>query len=400
MTEALQEWKLWNEDIRSGQDLPPGMSKAEEVFVNCGSLQCGDADELSAFEQATVDNMEARGHHGTQLINTDKQHIKLAEKKGLKSAMHPFAKKAVGVLDTTGGYAVADRACRYALHKAKSLGVKFVLGPQAGSLIELTYDRVKVKGLKTADGKHHRASMVILACGGWTPSLVPSMDGLCETTGGSVIIIKIPDGHPLRKRFHHSRFPSYMFKMRDGAEGGIYGFPVDENGHLKIGYRGTKYTNPQTQPDGQVRSVPVTRWTPDQKLTQIPEQAYNVFRRFLDTYMPEVGEAGIDIWMSRVCWYTDSFDNHFVVDRVPGKEGVMVATGGSGHGFKFLPNVGKWVADIMEGKGMERDLVKCWRWREKREGQQVVNELMQGRNGERALGNVRLVTAEAPKSKI
>lgn len=399
MTEALQEWKSWNEDIASGRDLPPGFKTSDQVFINCGSLSCGDG-ELTAFERATVDNMEARGHHGTQLINNDASHVKIAEEKGLGSAMNPFSKKALGVLDTTGGLAVADKACRYALHKAKSLGVKFILGPQSGSLKDITYSGTKVTGLETADGKHHPASMVILACGGWTPSLLPSMDGLCETTAGSVIILKIPEGHPLRERFHHSRFPSYMYKFRDGAEGGIYGFPVDENGYLKIGYRGIKYTNPQFQADGKERSVPVTRWTPHEKLTQIPEQAYKVFRGFLDTYMPELGAAGIDIWMSRVCWYTDSYDNHFVVDRVPGREGLMVATGGSGHGFKFLPNLGRWVVDVMEGKGLEKELVRAWAWRERREGESVINELMQGREGERALGNVKLVTAEKPKSRL
>lgn len=142
---------------------------------------------------------------------------------------------------------------------------------------------------------------------------------------------------------------------------------------LKIGYRGTLYTNPQTQPDGQIRSIPITRWTPDQRLTQIPEQAYKVLRKYLDTYLPELGEAGIDIWMSRVCWYTDSYDNHFVVDRVPDKEGLMVTTGGSGRGFKFLPNIGKWVVDIMGGEGLERDLVKCWKWRERGERQKIIN---------------------------
>lgn len=400
MTEALRGWHAWNAEIRTGRDLPDGMTPEDEVFVNCGSLQCGDGQELTPFERATVDNMEARGHKGTQLVNNDPAHLKLAAERGLSRAMNPFARKTVGVLDTTGGYAVADTACRYALHKAQRLGVTFVLGLQFGKLAHITYDGCKTTGLQTADGKHHPASMVILACGGWTPSLLPSMDGLCETTGGSVIVLKIPDGHPLRERFHHSRFPSYMHKMRDGADGGIYGFPVDAHGHLKIGYRGTKYTNPQVQPDGRERSVPVTRWTEGSRLTQIPEQACAVLRRFLDEYMPELGEAGIDVWTSRVCWYTDSYDNHFVVDRVPGTEGVMVATGGSGHAFKFLPNVGDWVVDIMEGKGMDRELVRAWRWREPREGQAVVNELGQGSKGERALGNVKLVTAEGPKSRL
>lgn len=379
------------------------MTSSDSVFVNCGNLSCGDAATLPQFERDTVDNMEAAGHSGTQLITNDAEHLRLAEEKGVNSAMQPFAKPTLGVLDTTGGLAVADKACRFALHKAKKLGVRFILDPSAGAMDCFVRDHSsKVAGIRTKDGKEHRAAMTIMACGGWTPSLVPSLDGLCETTAGSVVIIKIPESSPLRQRFHPSRFPSYTYKIRDGPQCGLYGFPVDENGYLKIGYRGTKYTNPRTQPDGRQRSVPVTRWTTGSEgtLTQIPEQAYNVIRGFIDEYMPELGRDGIDIWKSRVCWYTDSFDNHYVVDRVPGEDALMCATGGSGHAFKYLPNIGNWVVDIIEGIGMDRPLVKCWRWRTLDPGAVPVNVLMEGDKGERALQNLDLVTAESPRSKI
>ena len=43
-----------------------------------------------------------------------------------------------------------------------------------------------------------------------------------------------------------------------------------------------------------------------------------------------------------MCWYTDSLDNSFVIDYVPGYgDSLFVASGGSGHGFKFLPVLGK-----------------------------------------------------------
>jgi glycine/D-amino acid oxidase-like deaminating enzyme len=35
-----------------------------------------------------------------------------------------------------------------------------------------------------------------------------------------------------------------------------------------------------------------------------------------------------------MCWYTDSIDDSFVIDYVPGYENsLFVASGGSGHGF-------------------------------------------------------------------
>src|SRR6266498_1801446 len=104
------------------------------------------------------------------------------------------------------------------------------------------------------------------------------------------------------------------------------------------------------QSDGVQRSVPVTRWSSPEKLTSIPETALSMIESFVADFLPELAAHGIGVSKTRMCWYNDSFDNHFVVDRVPSKRNLIVATGGSGHSFMFLPNVGKWVADIIEGK--------------------------------------------------
>ncbi|KAL7921840.1 FAD dependent oxidoreductase [Trichoderma austrokoningii] len=399
-TEALASWAAWNEELKASSSqngnndaLPPGMTPNDVFFIQNGHLTCSDAETLPDFERATVDNMESAGHHGTQLINNELQDIKLVCDKGLEYALQPFAKDVLGVLDTTGGFVLADKACRFALHKAKSLGVRFILGPESGCLTRCTSTNSIITGITTADGESHPAAFTILCCGGWTPSLLPSLDSLCETTVGSVFMLRIPESSPLRQRFHHSRFPSWSFNMRDhGADGGLYGFPVDENGVLKIGYRGTKYTNPQAQSDGQERSVPVTKWSGSDTITQVPQQAHKVVTKFLDEYLPELGNAGIHISETRLCWYTNSFDNHYVIDRVPLYEGLMCATGGSGHAFKFLPNIGNWVMDVMEGIGLDRPAIKAWRWRALQDGEEPVNRLMEGSHGPRSLRNVPLIS--------
>jgi glycine/D-amino acid oxidase-like deaminating enzyme len=40
-------------------------------------------------------------------------------------------------------------------------------------------------------------------------------------------------------------------------------------------------------------------------------------------------------------------DGHFVVDRHPWHERVLLATGFSGHGFKFAPVIGQALADLV-----------------------------------------------------
>lgn len=392
--EALQSWHEWNEELRRGETVPEGLTPRDRVFINNGALQLTDKDTLPPFEVATIRNMEASGFPDTQLVTTNPQHVTIAEQKGMARAMDPFLRKKrgksyLGVLDTTGGIAIADKACRFALHKANSLGVRFVLGASVGQVASFLHNNDStLTGVKTLDGKTHPASVAIVACGGWTPSLIPQLDGVCEATGGSVTLLKLPPA--LYDRFAPENFPSWMYKVRDGAQGGVYGFPRDERGYLKIGYRGTKYTNPQVQSDGQERSVPVTRWTKPQSTTRIPAQAATVIRDFIDEFLPELAEHGVKIDITRMCWYNDSFDNHFVVDWVPGHTGVMVATAGSGHAFKYLPNIGKWVVDVLEGIGLDRPVVKSWRWRKVADETKPTNVLMEGSKGDRALCNVRI----------
>ncbi|KAL8392599.1 hypothetical protein RB595_002698 [Gaeumannomyces hyphopodioides] len=404
--EAARGWEAWNADLATGgpDSIPPGMCSADRVFIRNGNVSLTDGDSLPAFELATLEGAKAAGHVGTHLRTTDPHDVALAEAQGLAFAVDPFnragrGKRNVGVIEATGGTAVADKACRYALHRASRAGVRFVLDPTAGRLVSLGGG-----GVETADGRTHAARLVVLACGAWTPSvLAPRLDGLCEATAGSVAMLRIPRASPLFARFAPDSFPTWQYRLRDGADGGLYGFARDDEGWLKIGYRGTKYTNHHFGAgEDSERSVPVTRWSGQPPsagaagptVEAIPEQARQVIQRFLDEYLPELGEAGIGIEVTRLCWYTDSFDNHFVVDYVPGitpadgGAAVMVATGGSGHAFKFLPNIGNWVADVIEGVRLDRPAIKAWRWRTPVPGAPVANQLMEGSRGPRAFGNV------------
>ena len=48
-----------------------------------------------------------------------------------------------------------------------------------------------------------------------------------------------------------------------------------------------------------------------------------------------------------VCMYTNTPDDHFILDRHPRHENVIIAGGFSGHGFKLAPLVGAVVTDLL-----------------------------------------------------
>lgn len=78
------------------------------------------------------------------------------------------------------------------------------MGPSKGRLQELILDGVgsekQVRGIMTADGSRHEADVTVVACGGWTPGVIPEVEGLLQTTAGSVVTIQLP---PERKDLWH-----------------------------------------------------------------------------------------------------------------------------------------------------------------------------------------------------
>jgi glycine/D-amino acid oxidase-like deaminating enzyme len=52
-----------------------------------------------------------------------------------------------------------------------------------------------------------------------------------------------------------------------------------------------------------------------------------------------------------VCQYENTSSGDFIIDRHPAWSNVWIAGGGSGHGFKHGPAVGRYVADLIAGRG-------------------------------------------------
>lgn len=66
-------------------------------------------------------------------------------------------------------------------------------------------------------------------------------------------------------------------------------------------------------------------------------------RAFLERCVPSLAGS---VLASRVCLYTNTPDEHFLIDRHPEFSNVVYAGGFSGHGFKFASVVGEILADL------------------------------------------------------
>lgn len=209
--DAIKKWKSWNEEISTGKTVPPGFSSSDALFINNGTVTMTTGPELDQFEKDTMENMDKVGLRETQVNLREPGDVARARSKGFGFAVDAFdVKNNSSILDTQSGFVYADRACHFALHKAEKLGVKVIFGDLKGKFSSLLENaESKVTGVRTADGVAHPAELTIMACGGWTPSLVPQLDDLCETTAGSVAMFQLPDDKALWDRFAPANFPTW-----------------------------------------------------------------------------------------------------------------------------------------------------------------------------------------------
>jgi sarcosine oxidase len=167
----------------------------------------------------------------------------------------------------------------------------------------------------------HRAPHLVACAGAWMPSLVPDLAPLLAPERQVLAWFGVDD-HSL---FTPDRFPVFVL---NADEGHFYGFPEFGVPGFKLG----KYhhLNEIVDPDLVDRTV-----HPED------ESALRVFAR---RYFPAGAGATLQ---TRVCLFTNTRDEHFIIDRLPGSPQVVVVSACSGHGFKFCSVVGEIVSDLV-----------------------------------------------------
>ncbi len=237
-----------------------------------------------------------------------------------------------GFLDPEAGYVESGRVVVTLVEQARSLGVELVEGIK---FIALDENDNSVNGIVLQDRQRIGGDAVVVAVGAWTPYVLPFTRKFFRATGHPVFHLK-PDKPEL---FSPQRFP---FFGADISTTGYYGFPLNREGVVKIANHGP---GREMSPESPERTV-----TPEEE---------KKLREFLTNAIPALTEA--PIVYTRICLYCDTHDGDFWIASNPERRGLVIATGDSGHGFKFAPLLGEIVADAVEGKS--NPLLEKFRWR-------------------------------------
>jgi sarcosine oxidase len=138
--------------------------------------------------------------------------------------------------------------------------------------------------------------------------------------------------------FLPDRFPIWIWETKDGAH--PYGLPALDgaSGGVKISlHHGGK--NPICTPDTIDRTV--------------SEEEIALARQSIATRLPALNDRFL---RAASCMYTNTPDEHFIIDRHPEHSQVLIISPCSGHGFKFCPVVGEIVADLIVRNETQHDI--------------------------------------------
>jgi glycine/D-amino acid oxidase-like deaminating enzyme len=312
---ALEGWDRWN------ADWPRPLFHQDGFLV----LACRPLEE-GGFEQASWDVLQERGYDAVRIGGSALE----ARFPAWRGRGYPD-----GYLSPRAGWVESGEVVARLLALCKAAGVEL----RGGVAHEVLSHGSRVSGVMTREGETLAADVVAVCAGAWTPSLLPWLSDVLAASAQPVLHFAPADPAPFRP----ACFPPWA---ADIAGSGWYGFPALADGRVKVGHHG--------------RGLGVH---PDAR-GEVPDAHVARTRAFMRDALPALADA--PVVGRRMCMYCDSFDADFLIDHDPDRNGLVVASGGSGHGFKFAPVIGGIIADVIEG--VPNRWASRFRWRAGGEG--------------------------------
>jgi glycine/D-amino acid oxidase-like deaminating enzyme len=235
--------------------------------------------------------------------------------------MIDFAGIKVGLFEPGFGALMARRAVLTLVDRFVGAGGTY----RKGAALSPAVDGDRLAEVRLASGERLAADRFVFALGPWLPKLFPEVIGpKILPTRQEVFFFAPPAGD---RRFSPDAMPGWA----DFNGGDIfYGFPDLET-------RGVKFAH-------DAHGVPVDPDTQDRRPTAAALAEITSYR---DRRLPLL--KGAPLTEARVCQYENSSNGDFLIDFHPRLANLLLVGGGSGHGFKHGPEVGRHAAGRLLG---------------------------------------------------
>jgi glycine/D-amino acid oxidase-like deaminating enzyme len=292
---------------------------ALEVFLRFDEAIGGDAGFTRTGYLALVgpgDEAALAGNVAMQAsVGVDARVVSPAEVRALVPDM-AVDDLAAAAYEPDAGYADPAGTTAALARRARELGARLVEGVAVRRIV---VERGMVRGVDTGDGRVS-APVVVTAAGGWTPRLLApvGVEVPIVNTLHRIGVFERPAGFP-----PHPVCGDFVNQ--------VY-FRSEQGGLTLVG--STKHTGDDVVDPDACPDRPEPGW-----LEEFADRGMARFPR-LEAGRSRGGWAG---------FYDTTPDFQFVLDRAPGVDGLFVAAGFSGHGFKHSPILGDLVADLVLG---------------------------------------------------
>lgn len=176
--------------------------------------------------------------------------------------------------------------------------------------------------LVTTNKDQYRAKKIVFATGAWTNTILGDYILPLNVTRQTLAWVQTPEV----QKYSSPHFPCWF--IHDQDYGMFYGFPIHD-------------ANQTDAPTGIkiALHMPGESADADHVNRYITEHDKSLMQYFIHRYMPQLQHSKIEY---KTCLYTNTPDEHFIIDYLPGFEDrVVFAAGFSGHGFKFAPVIGE-----------------------------------------------------------
>lgn len=297
--ESLVDWKQLQQ------------RSATKLFENTGVLAIATTGDPYLDQSAAV----------MQRLGIRFEHLSAAETMRRFPVFHLDSTESA-LFEPDSGALMAKKAIQALVEELVAQGVVYktaaVQPPQgAGTLPQIT----------TLSGETLAAGHFVFACGPWLPKVFPKVLGdRIRSDRAEVFFLGTPAGS---RAYEPTAMPTWMDNY---GVGGAYGFPSLEGRGCKVA----------------VDSI-VGPIDPDAGSRTVTAPYLAAVRDFVRHRFPELAAA--PVVESRVCQYEMTADENYILDRHPDFNNVWIAGGGSGHGFKNAPSVGRWMAQLVAEGG-------------------------------------------------
>jgi sarcosine oxidase len=293
---TTRAWELWRRlEQRSG----------EHLLTASGVLTVAPIGEPTGHVPATLD---AAARHGLTV-----EHLSATAIEQRYPAM-TVPGDWDGVFEPDAGFVHPEATVRVLQRLAREAGADL----RAEAVESIDFGDVPV--VRTTRARY-RPRRVVLAAGPWAPGLLGGRLPLTVTR--KVVAHFTPlEPHALGP----DRLPGFVIGDGDALH---YGFPLLPGDGVKI-----------ARHDGGAVTTPATA---DRIVHRDEVEA---LREVLDRVLPA---AAGPLLTAYTCLYTMSPDGDFLLGPLPGSPSCIVATGCSGHAFKFVPLLGELLADLALG---------------------------------------------------